>query len=144
MQTSRHYSKYMFHDETWQQMRRYPRILMHLPSFKKGWSMTKRNNLQRGGIQKQQGWERCETGTIRAQSPSCPQRTAKRGMEQWHPTPNCSYNYQTADTKTSVFMVAGPKHWQRRLVICQVMQEAQKGKSEDMPNQKRKEIRKDN
>lgn len=96
---------------------------------------------KRWNIEMIKGWQRHETGSIMVKSP---QRTVERGMEQWHPTPNCSYNYQTANTKTSIFMITGPKHWQRRIVISQEIQEAQKDKSENMPNQKRKEIRENN
>lgn len=40
-------------------------------------------------------------------------------------------------------MIAGPKHWQTRRVISQEIQEAKIDKPEDMPNQKRKEIKKE-
>lgn len=40
-------------------------------------------------------------------------------------------------------MIAGPKHWQTRRVISQEKQEAKADKPEDMPDQKRKEIKKE-
>lgn len=116
------------HDNEWAD--RYPRILMHLTSFN--------DNLdQRGGIQRWQGqWNMKQEHNGRV-----PWAALAMRREQWHPTPNYSYIYQTANTKTSVFLITGPKHWQRGRVITQETQEAQKGKSENMPSQRGKKLK---
>lgn len=75
-----------------------------------------------------------------AESPELPTKNSGDEKGTMTSTPNYSYIYQTANTKTSVFLITGPKHWQRGRVITEETQEAQKGKSENMPSQRGKKI----